>query len=159
MRWWAALALPALGIVVAGGSLGSETMRGVPNPERASQNWMLKCQGCHRPDGSGTAATAPAVADTVSTLLRTPAGRRYLVRVPGVATAALPDDQLAELVNWMLQRFDRAHLPPDFEPYTPGEVGLLRQQPLRTEASDLRRDIMAHIQGRDFGAGRKQGGE
>jgi hypothetical protein len=66
----------------------------------------------------------------VAALLRAPGGREYLVRVPGVAQSALPDEALAELLVWMLRRFDPAGVPPDFAPYTAEEVGPLRARPL-----------------------------
>lgn len=112
---------------------------------RARQNWMLKCQGCHQADGRGGAQTSPALAGAIGRFATLPEGRDYLVRVPGVATAALPDDQLAELLNWTLTRFDAAHLPADFAPYTAKEVGRLRLRPLRTEAAQTRADLLARL--------------
>jgi mono/diheme cytochrome c family protein len=115
---------------------------GVENPQRAWQNWTLNCQGCHRPDGTGTDATAPSLAGTVARFLSVPGGREYLGRVPGVATSPLSDADLAEVVNWMLWRFDRAHLPADFRPFTAAEMGRLRTAPLRLEASQMRADLL-----------------
>ena len=116
--------------------------RGVENPQRAWQHWTLNCQGCHRPDGSGSEGTAPSLAGTVAKFLHVPGGREYLGRVPGVATSPLSDKDLAEVLNWMLWRFDAGHIPADFEPYTPAELGSLRTHPLRIEASRLRRDLL-----------------
>jgi hypothetical protein len=115
---------------------------GVTNPQRAWQNWTLNCQGCHRPDGTGSAGTAPSLAGTVSKFLAVPGGREYLGRVPGVATSALPSTDLAELMNWMFWRFDKEHLPADFVPFTAEEIGRLRSQPLRLEASQMRSDLL-----------------
>ncbi len=66
---------------------------------------------------------------------------RSLGRVPGVATSALPSTDLAELMNWMFWRFDKEHLPADFVPFTAEEIGRLRSQPLRLEASQMRSDL------------------
>jgi len=115
---------------------------GVANAQRAWQHWVLNCQGCHRPDGTGSEGTAPSIAGTVARFLHAPGGREYLGRVPGVATSPLADADLAEVLNWMLWRFDAAHIPADFQPYTAGEVGRLRQQPLRIEASRVRSDLL-----------------
>ena len=115
---------------------------GVTNVQRAWQNWTLNCQGCHRPDGTGSAATAPSLAGTVSRFLTVPGGREYLGRVPGVATSPLANADLAELMNWMFWRFDRSHLPADFQPLTGEEIGRLRVQPLRLEASQMRTDLL-----------------
>jgi mono/diheme cytochrome c family protein len=116
---------------------------GVVDAQRAWQHWTLNCQGCHRPDGSGSSATAPALAGTVAKFLHVRGGREYLGRVPGVASAPLSDADLAELLNWMLWRFDAAHLPANFQPYTAAEVGVLRARPLRIEAAALRRRLLA----------------
>jgi cytochrome c553 len=118
---------------------------GVSNPQRAWQNWTLNCQGCHRPDGTGSSATTPSVADTVSRFLAVDGGREYLVRVPGVATSPLTDADLAELLNWMLWRFDPGHLPANFTAFSAVEVGGLRKRPLRLEASQMRSELLAKV--------------
>jgi mono/diheme cytochrome c family protein len=116
---------------------------GVADAQRAWQNWTLNCQGCHRFDGSGSDATAPGIAGTVAKFLRVPGGREYLVRVPGVATSPLSDADLAEVVNWMLWRFDKEHLPASFKPYTAAEIAPLRARPLRLEAGEMRRALLS----------------
>jgi cytochrome c553 len=115
---------------------------GVPNPQRAWQNWTLNCQGCHRPDGSGSEGTAPSLAGTVSKFLNVPGGRAYLGRVPGVATSPLGNADLAELMNWMFWRFDKEHMPSDYVPFTAEEIGRLRTSPLRLEANQMRVDLL-----------------
>jgi cytochrome c553 len=115
---------------------------GVTNAQRAWQHWTLNCQGCHRPDGTGSEGTAPSLAGTVAKFLNVPGGREYLGRVPGVATSPLSNDDLAEVLNWMLWRFDAAHVPANFAPYTAAEIGSLRTQPLRIEASNVRRELL-----------------
>ncbi len=116
---------------------------GVQNAQRAWQNWTLNCQGCHRPDGTGSAGTTPSVAGTVGKFLSVPQGREYLTRVPGVATAPLSDVELSEVLNWMLWRFDAQDLPADFVPFTAVEVGNFRKKPLRLEASQMRSELLA----------------
>lgn len=147
MRW---LAVPAL-ILATGAAVttpvwsGPETTPGVANAARARQNWMLSCQGCHRADATGTPQTTPTMAGFVGKFLHVPGGREYLVRVPGVATAALSDADLAEVVNWSLVRFDPANIPGDFVPYTSAEVGQLRLKPLRAEAATVRAGMVARF--------------
>jgi len=147
MRW---LAVPAL-ILATGAAVttpvwsGPETTPGVANAARARQNWILSCQGCHRADATGTLQTTPTMAGFVGKFLHVPGGREYLVRVPGVATAALSDADLAEVVNWSLVRFDPANIPADFVPYTPAEVGQLRLKPLRAEAATVRAGMVARF--------------
>jgi len=116
---------------------------GVTNVQLAWQNWTLNCQGCHRLDGSGSDATAPSLAGTVAKFLWVPGGREYLIRVPGVATSPLSDADLAEVMNWMLWRFDKEHLPSNFRPFTAAEMGPLRSRPLRLEAAGMRSDLLS----------------
>lgn len=147
MKWLAVSAL----IVATGAAIatpawsGPEAIPGVANAARARQNWILSCQGCHRSDATGTPQTTPAMAGFVAKFLHLPGGREYLVRVPGVATAALSDADLAEVVNWSLVRFDAANVPADFKPYTAAEVGRLRLKPLRAEATAERAGLIARM--------------
>jgi mono/diheme cytochrome c family protein len=121
---------------------GESAPAGVDNPQRAWQQWTLNCQGCHRQDGSGSEGTAPSLAGTVARFLAVPGGREYLGRVPGVATSPLSDADLSELMNWMLWRFDKEHLPADFKPFTAAEIGQLRRAPLRLEAAEMRAELL-----------------
>ena len=115
---------------------------GVENAQRAWQDWTLNCQGCHRPDGTGSPGTAPSLAGTVARFLSVPGGREYLGRVPGVATSPLSNADLSEVLNWMLWRFDKEHLPASFRPFTAAEIGELRSAPLRLEASQMRAELL-----------------
>jgi cytochrome c553 len=121
----------------------ASTPVGVTNAQLAWQNWVLNCQGCHRLDGTGSDATAPSLAGTVAKFLWVPGGREYLARVPGVATSPLSDADLAEVMNWMLWRYDREHVPSNFRPFTAAEIGPLRARPLRLEAAAMRRDLLS----------------
>ncbi|WPN32335.1 hypothetical protein QMK54_11590 [Pseudomonas sp. P5_109] len=76
----------------------------------------------------------------MGSFLSVPGGREYLVQVPGTAQTALPDSDLARLLNWMLGSFSAAQIPADFQPYTAAEVGTLRQHPLASPSV-----IQAHL--------------
>lgn len=92
-------------------------------------NYILHCQGCHLADGAATPGKIPPLIGT-GRFLAVEGGREFLVRVPGVSLSIVPDDELAELINWMLYRFSADDVPADFEPYTAEEVGRYRQEPL-----------------------------
>jgi len=81
----------------------------------------------------------------VAKFLHVPGGREYLGRVPGVATAPISDAELADLLNWTLYRFDGAHVPADFKPYSASEIGKLRKVPLRTDAPAMRAELVEKI--------------
>ncbi len=112
-----------------------------------SVEYALNCQGCHRADGAGTPGSVPPLAGSVARFLAVPGGREYLVRVPGVAQAPLDDAMLAAVVNWMLHRFDEAHVPADFVPYAADEIGRLRASPL-TDVEGMRRRLLDAIERR-----------
>ena len=140
--------LIAAPLAVATGALASGVlMPGVSNPAQTHIDYMLKCQGCHRPDGSGDSVSNPPMNGKVAKFLHVLGGRAFLVRVPGVATVDLDDARLAAVLNWSLYRFDRANLPADFKPYSAAEIGRLRRAPLRTERATLRAELIARMPG------------
>jgi mono/diheme cytochrome c family protein len=117
----------ALLILCAFGSLSAQAVD--VNPQRAKFHYQMHCEGCHTPDGTG-AMSVPRMKDQVGLFLETEAGRDYLVKVPGSATSALDDEELAEVLNWILVEMGGASVAANFEPYTAREVGDLRDQPL-----------------------------
>jgi mono/diheme cytochrome c family protein len=115
--------------------------RGAAHAYTADVEYVLNCQGCHRADGAGTPGSVPALAGSVARFLAVPGGRAYLAQVPGVAQAPLDDATLAAVLNWMLARYDPAHLPARVAPYTADEVGRLRAHPL-TDVDGVRRHLV-----------------
>ncbi len=109
-------------------------------------NWMLNCQGCHKPDASGVDGEVPSMNGYVSKFLTIEGGREYLARVPGVAFSPLSDQQTADLLNWMLATYDPENLPEDFKPYNGDEVRHLRRIPLMTDAAEARRHLMEKLE-------------
>jgi mono/diheme cytochrome c family protein len=107
-------------------------------------DYTLNCQGCHRADGAATPGSVPALAGSVARFLRVPGGREYLVRVPGASQAGLDDAALADVLNWMVDRFDREHVPADFAKYTAAEVGPLRKRPL-IDVERVRAELLGRV--------------
>ncbi|MXW46557.1 MAG: hypothetical protein F4109_12700 [Gammaproteobacteria bacterium] len=122
-----------------------------PDPENAPAlsgaelNWTMSCRGCHGTNAEGTEGGAPNMAGQVSRFLKVEGGRQYLVRVPGVAFASLSDAEVAELMNWMLWKFDKENIPDSFSPYDEKEVGRLREKPLLTSVAEVRRELILKI--------------
>lgn len=104
-------------------------------------DYMLHCQGCHGPDGAGSAGGAPAFPGQVGKFVSLPGGREYLMRVPGVTQSELDDAQTAAVLNWLLAEFDAADLPRDFVPFSAAEVARHRHSPL-TEVSQTRAHLL-----------------
>jgi cytochrome c553 len=122
---------------------GTQVLAGDINGARALSNYMLYCQGCHTPDGMG-GKSVPRLNGRVGRFLKLPAGRDYLVRVPGAATSILSDRDLAEVMNWIILKFGGTGTPEEFRHYTPEEVGKLRSRPL-LELTEHRRKIMEQL--------------
>lgn len=136
----------AIAVRAAGGTPPQEARwPGVDNVAAARVDYMLKCQGCHHPDGTGNAVNTPPLAGQVAKFLSVPGGRHFLARVPGVASTDLDDARVARVLNYSLYRFDPQHLPADFEPYTAEEIGQLRHKPLRLERAGERARLIALI--------------
>lgn len=95
--------------------------------QAARADYVLQCAGCHRVDGRGsTPHGIPDFRNSVGAFTRLPAGREYLIRVPGAAYSQLSDAELANVLNWLLRTFSLAQLPAGFPPYTEGEVAAAR---------------------------------
>jgi len=108
----------------------------------AAQTYARNCQGCHGSEGVSV-TEIPRLADRVGYFARIPEGRRYLVQVPNVALNPSSDEDIAEMMNWLLDRFGRAQLPDDFQPYSAEEVALLRQA--RIDVAADRRRVVAQL--------------
>ena len=117
------------------------------------RNYILNCQGCHLPDGSGSEGSVPKMNDFVGYFLHVPGGREFLVRVPGAAGAPISDQELADVMNWILLNFSKNELPDPFVPYNAEEIGELRKQPL-IEMHQHREELLTPNQGQtwDYGA-------
>jgi cytochrome c len=96
----------------------------------AAMNYRLHCEGCHKGDGSGQPGYIPTLRGNVARFLSTSEGRDYIARVPGTAQSLLTDSERAEVLNWIVRTFDRAHLPANFLPYTAAELARWRFDPI-----------------------------
>lgn len=100
----------------------------VADDARAKNNYLLNCQGCHTPDGSGhVGRNIPTLTNYMGKFLRVEGGREFLIQVPGASQALLNDEELAELTNWMIKSFDPSSVTESFSPYTASEVHELRK--------------------------------
>ena len=93
-------------------------------------NFQVNCQGCHLPDGSGERGRVPSVRRTLVLFSGTPAGRDYVIRVPGVSESPLSNEDTAALLNWMVRHLSDVPVPKDFVEYTAEEVARNRRRPL-----------------------------
>lgn len=132
-------------VLLPSGAVADDIAPGVDDPRRAEVNYMLHCQGCHGPEGTGTFDGAvPAMNGFVGHFLKVEQGREFLIRVPGSANAAMSDGELAEVLNWMLPRISAAQMPEDFEPYSAAEVARFRMDSLQ-DVERMRETLIARL--------------
>lgn len=94
-------------------------------------NYLLHCAGCHQVDGSGLSdGSVPTFKGSLGHFVRSAKGRAFLVQVPGSAQSPLSDQELADVLNWLLIDLYAAELPEKFERYTAAEVHKLRDRPI-----------------------------
>lgn len=111
----------------------------------AEVNYMLHCMGCHLADGSGGPPDVPDARGEMGRMLAVEGGREYLVQVPGASQAPISDRELAAVVNYMLETFNRHTLPPDYRPLSEDEVASWREDWL-PDVEAVRRELMARLE-------------
>jgi mono/diheme cytochrome c family protein len=99
--------------------------------------------GCHTPDGSGEPGRVPSLKDTLAPFALSPAGRRFLIQVPGVSQSTLSDAELADLLNWMIQNLSLTR-PADVTPFTATEIARYRRTPL-VDVQGTRRRLLQSL--------------
>src|SRR5215831_6533062 len=105
----------ALAMVLAAGTFAA-TVDASP-----AQDYMLYCMGCHGAQAQGVPGKIPPLAGSLSLFMRSAEGRDYLLRVPGAANSALPDAQLAAVLNWLAASYGASATAPP-APFTVDEV-------------------------------------
>lgn len=100
---------------------------------------MLNCMGCHVPDGSGAPGKVPSFRSTLVPFAQSPAGRRYLVQVPGTAQSVLSDREIAALLNWMMRNLSDVEVDAAARDFTAAEVASYRSQRLSDPAATRER--------------------
>jgi len=111
-------------------------------PASPTQDYMLYCMGCHGTEAQGVPGRIPPLAVSLALFMRTAEGRNYLLRVPGAANSALPDAQLAAVLNWLAATYGAATQPPP-TPFTVAEVSSVRRTPLADVQARRRQVIEA----------------
>ncbi|WP_175918718.1 c-type cytochrome [Burkholderia pyrrocinia] len=120
---------------------------GAADAALARQHWVLNCMGCHTATGGGIPGKVPPLANSLGYFTHLPAGREYVMRVPGASNSALSDQDLADVLNWVLTTMNRDALPRDFKPYTAAEVAAHRR-PAFSDVATVRAGLVRALQER-----------
>ena len=106
--------------------------------------YMLKCSGCHRVDGQGAPeAGIPPFPGFIAPLARNDDGRVYIAHVPGIMGSRLSNEQLADVLNYVIDEWageDAADTPR----FTTEELAALREVPV-TNIVEYRRDVVNQL--------------
>ena len=124
--------------MVLGASLFSVALRASP-----AQDYMLYCMGCHGAEAQGVPGKIPPLAGALALFMRTAEGRDYVLRVPGAANSALPDAQLAAVLNWLAQTYG-APGQPAVVPFSVEDVTRVRRAPL-ADVQARRREVISAL--------------
>jgi mono/diheme cytochrome c family protein len=106
--------------------------------------YTLHCSGCHGAQGHGVPESGIPDLHDSGAYVAIPAGRAYLVQVPGLSQSRLNDTLAARLLNYVLERFSADQLPAGFKPYTAAEVAALRTDKA-SDAETRRAAILAAL--------------
>lgn len=128
--------LGASGIATAAlASGGSAATAQAPVITRAQTNYTMACGGCHGLLGVAADESIPRLRDKVGTFMCTQEGREYLIRLPNIAFANLDDEELAEMMNFVVFGLGGESVgdAASTRPFTADEVGSLRKTSLKGE--------------------------
>ena len=133
MRWIATLVLVALCA-----TLHAEDI--------SRANYQLKCAGCHGLEGVSNSERVPDLKDRVGRFLAVSQGRDYLVRLPNVAFSQTTDQELSDILNYVVFSLGGDSAPRGARPYTASEISPLRKRPLNeVSLIQVRRSIVREL--------------
>jgi len=150
MRTWPIAAACAAALIMAAGAARADG-RGV---------FISNCAVCHQPDGKGAPSVYPPLTDTVGRYVAIKGGRTYLIDVVSFGMGGkiesggdsfegdmppwpqLSDQDVADVVTYVLTGFNARVLPADFKPITPDEVKAERAKSLTSAAIHAERDAL-----------------
>ena len=107
----------------------------LPNLTTPQSDYVEHCSGCHGMQGNSAPAEIPVLRDRVGYFMCTKEGREYLIRLPNVAYSAISDNQqLADMMNFVVFGLGGSSAPRDARPFTAAEVARLRTRALATQS-------------------------
>jgi len=112
----------------------------IPAINHTVSNYLQSCGGCHGIQGRSAIGLVPQLRDRVGWFLCTSEGRDFIVQLPDVAFAGVSDQELADILNFMMFDLGGASTPKSAKPYSASEVKQLR------ENSTLRTGLRARRQ-------------
>ena len=125
---------------------GPSTSASIPDINHTVSNYLQSCGGCHGIQGVSAIGLVPQLRDRVGWFLCTPEGRDYIVELPDVAFAGVSDQELADVLNFMMFDLGGASTPKSAKPYSAAEVKQLRENStLRTGVHARRQQVVTAL--------------
>lgn len=91
--------------------------------DQAQTDYVEHCGGCHGIKGNAAPADLPNLQGRVGWFMCLPEGRDYLMRLPNIARSRITDnEQLADLMNFMVFGLGGKSTPAGARPFAPAEV-------------------------------------
>ena len=143
-------AAATVGVLLAGQSISHAEGLQAPAAQvrltSAQSDYLEHCGGCHGLQGDSTPSPIPVLKGRVGYFMCTEAGRNYLGRLPNIAYADIDDEDLAQLLNFVVFDLGGGTAPAKARPFDAAEVHRLRAQPLTGSAvEDTRRQLVKSI--------------
>ena len=135
-------------LLAAAAAMALATAGAAAAADRGAALFAEHCAICHGAAGAGIPGFGPPLAGPVAARVQTPGGRAYVaaVVVHGISgvfesggqrqfgamtpAPALPDGDLAAILDHVLGTFNAGALPAEFPRYTAAEIGAARKAPL-----------------------------
>ena len=137
-------------LMLAGGYADAALAQGEGWWKRAKIDYLLHCSGCHGQDGRGLASKGiPALQDQVGYLLRADVGRAFVMQVPGLLSAGMPDERAADVTNYIILRFAGSSMPDKFSRYDANEAKRYRES-RPANIPEIRRLLAAQLNAAGF---------
>lgn len=123
------LALSTLNAAAGQAPVGEPSLSAmIADPTLARSDYVEHCGGCHGVDGRSAPARLPELHGRVGYFMCTPESRAYLIRLPNIAHSRITDNQqLADLVNFVIFGLGGTSAPAGTRPFTASEVEHERQ--------------------------------
>lgn len=134
------------------------------DPAAGAAIFAKRCAVCHQPNAQGVPGVYPPIHETLGHFMATESGRQYLGEVLAFGLAGaiavggqryvgqmklappLPDQEIADVLNYVLTTFNGASLPADAAAFSADEIAALRATPKApTEMAKARQPIAAEL--------------
>lgn len=142
------LGVLAVGVITCiEGSAARGTLRtSLADLTSAQSDYVEQCGGCHSLEGDTSPAPVPVLRGRVGYFMSSPAGRRYLIRLPNIARSLEDNQRLADLMNFVVFGLGGASSSSCARAFTAEEVAGFRKNPLtNAQVFETRRVVVAAL--------------